>query len=162
MTGVQTCALPISRLLREGRLLGPLSFAVAAVALAAGLAQTLRLLPIAHLLALRTRWKGTPVDWELVLEYVSFTSHSGLQLWFAFSLLLGLFSPRPRARALGLAFVLMTLTQVACVILFVPWGGRAFSIMRYLLVLYPIALLLIATGIETQLCALRQIGRAHV
>jgi hypothetical protein len=150
-------ALRPPRFLREGRVLGPLSFAVAAVALAAGLSQTLRLLPIAHLLALRTRWKGTPVDWEVVLEHVSFTSHSGLQLWFAFSLLLGLFSPRPRARALGLAFVLMTLTQVACVILFVPWGGRAFSIMRYLLVLYPIALLLIATGIETQLCALRRV-----
>jgi hypothetical protein len=150
-------ALRPPRFLREGRLLGPLSFAVAAVALAAGLAQTLRLLPDAHLLARGTRLNGTPVDWEVVLEHVSFTSHAGLQLWFAFCLVLGLFSPRPKARALGLAFVLMTLTQVACVILFVPWGGRALSIMRYLLVLYPIALLLIATGIETQLRALRRL-----
>ncbi len=145
------------KILRKGRIVGPASIAVGIAVLGAGLAQVVRLLPEAHNLYLHAKWKGTPVDWSLVLEYIAFTSHRGLRVWFVISLVIGLVNPRPWARVLALTLVAMALTQVATVALFVPWGGRTFSIMRYLLVLYPLALLVIATGVEFQLAQARRL-----
>ena len=150
-------ALRPPRILRDSRMLGPAMMVVVGLALIAGLAQAIRMLPQAHNLMLHTRWKGTPIDWPLVLEYLSITQHPGLRVWFGISLLIGLLSPKPGTRSLGFTLLVMVIIQVGCVVLFVPWGGRTFSIMRYLLVLYPLALLLIATGIDLQLSLIRRV-----
>jgi hypothetical protein len=149
-------ALRPPRIVRDSRMVGPALMVVVCLTLIAGLAQAFRMLPEAHNLMLRTQSKGTPIDWPLVLEYISFTQHPGLRFWFGISLLIGLLSPKPGGRSLGFTLVVMALIQVGCVVLFVPWGGRTFSIMRYLLVLYPLALLLIATGIDLQLSLIRR------
>ncbi|HIF40566.1 MAG TPA: hypothetical protein EYQ74_05660 [Planctomycetes bacterium] len=156
-------ALRPPRSLHKGRVLGPVLIAVVTAVLIAGLAQALRMLPEARNFMLRTRWKGTPVDWPVVLEYISFTQHQGLRIWFGISLIIGLLSPRPGVRALGFTLTVMAVVQVGCIVLFVPWGGRAFSIMRYLLVLYPLALLLTATGIDLQISLIRRVlgGKAR-
>jgi hypothetical protein len=149
-------ALRPPKSLHKGRVLGPVLIAVAGVVLIAGLAQALRMLPEAHNLMLHTDRKGTHVDWPVVLEHISFTQHPGLRTWFGISLIIGLLSPRPGVRALGFTLAVMAIIQVGCIVLFVPWGGRAFSVMRYLLVLYPLALLLTATGIDLQLSLIRR------
>ena len=150
-------ALRPPRSLNKGRVLGPVLIAVVTAVLIAGLAQTFRMLPYAHHFMVRTHSKGKPVDWPVVLEHLSFTQHSGLQVWFGISLIIGLLSTRPGVRALGFTLTVMAVVQVGCIVLFVPWGGRAFSIMRYLLALYPLALLLTATGIGLQLSLIRRV-----
>jgi len=149
-------ALRSPRSLRRGRVAGFVLTVVGALALITCLAQALRMLPEAHRFMMKTRWVGTPVDWPLVLKHLASTQHPGLRAWLSISMILGLLWPPPRIRSLGFTLVVMTVIQVGCIVLFVPWGGRTFSIMRYLLVLYPVALLLTATGIGLQLSLIRR------
>ncbi len=145
------------RVFGRGHLKSTLAFGLLAAVLCGGLAQVVRLLPEAHNLYLHAKWKGTPFDWPLILNYLSGTGSANVRMWMAISLLLGILCNV--RRHITWMFLLMACVQVATILLFVPWGGRTFSVMRYLLVLYPLGALMIAAGLSAQAKALQSMMR---